>query len=123
MLSRPRPFIVINASDLNTGMTFSFVQQQFDFLCSRISGYPVANAVMASSAVPGIFAPIAVRNFDLDCQERRESWVHKALETRDIYSREYQVALALERYSEPARMPIVRLGTGGSPTTSACAGR
>ncbi len=113
MLSRPRLFIVINSSDLNTGMTFSFIQQQFNFLCSSIADYPVANAVMASSAVPGIFAPIAVRNFALDCRERRDSWVHNALRTRDIYSREYQVALALERYSEPARMPIVRLEDGG----------
>ncbi|TAM99717.1 MAG: patatin-like phospholipase family protein, partial [Rhodanobacteraceae bacterium] len=46
------PFIIINASDLNNGMTFSFIQQQFDFLCSDLSNYPVANAVMASSAVP-----------------------------------------------------------------------
>lgn len=113
MLSRPRLFIVINSRDPNTGMTFSFIQQQFDFLCSSIADYPVANAVMASSAVPGIFAPIAVRNFDLNCWERRDSWVHNALKTRDIYSREYQVALALERYCESARMPIVRLVDDG----------
>lgn len=113
MNAQGRPFVVINASDINTGTTFSFVQQQFDFLCSRIDAYPVANAVMASSAVPGYFAPIAVRNYDIDCRERRDSWVSKALSTGNIFRREYQVALAMQRYSDPPRMPIVRLVDGG----------
>ncbi|WP_175095341.1 patatin-like phospholipase family protein [Methylocystis silviterrae] len=111
--AKGRPFVVINASDINTGMTFSFVQQQFDFLCSSIDNYPVANAVLASSAVPGVFAPIAVRNYDVDCAERRNSWIGGALKTGNIFSREYQVALALERYSDPRRMPVVRLVDGG----------
>lgn len=113
MNSRGGPVVIINASDINTGTTFSFVQQQFDFLCSRIDGYQVANAVMASSAVPGYFAPIAVRNYDIDCRERRESWVSKALSTGNIFRREYQVALAMQSYSFPPRMPIVRLVDGG----------
>jgi NTE family protein len=113
MKARGGPAIIINASDINDGMTFSFVQQQFDFLCSNIDDYPVANAVMASSAVPGYFAPIAVRNYDVDCPERRDSWVSKALATGNTYSREYQVALALQRYSDPRRMPVVRLMDGG----------
>lgn len=113
MTSRPGPFIVINASDLNTGMTFSFIQQQFDFLCSRIAEYPVANAVMASSAVPGFFVPIALRNYDGDCPERRSSWIDAALARPNIFSRNYQVARALERYFEPAKMPVVRLADGG----------
>lgn len=111
--AKGRPFVVINASDINTGMTFSFVQQQFDFLCSSIGDYPVANAVMASSAVPGVFAPIAVRNYDVDCPERRDSWVRDALRTGNVFSRDYQVALALDRYSNPPQMPIVRLVDGG----------
>ena len=111
--SHGRPFVVINASDINTGMTFSFVQQQFDFLCSSVESYPVANAVMASSAVPGVFSPIAVRNYNTNCPERRNSWIRNALTTKDILSREYQVALSLERYDDALRMPIVRLVDGG----------
>jgi len=113
MRSPAGPFVIINASDLNTGMTFSFIQQQFDFLCSRIDDFPVARAVMASSAVPGYFAPIAIRNYDGDCPQRRDSWVAKALETPDIYSRDYQVARALDRYLRPATMPVVQLVDGG----------
>ncbi|MEQ1755923.1 MAG: patatin-like phospholipase family protein [Micropepsaceae bacterium] len=113
MSHEPRPFVIINASDLNTGLTFSFVQQQFDFLCSNLKPYPVANAVMASAAMPVIFAPVAVRNFDTNCRERNESWVPAVLKRRDLFTREYQVARGLSRYFDPRTLPIVRLVDGG----------
>ena len=107
------PFVIINASDINTGLTFSFIQQQFDFLCSNLNSYPVANAVMASSAVPAIFAPIAVKNYDANCAERRDSWVPYELAADDHYTRKRQVARALDRYFHPREMPVVRLLDGG----------
>lgn len=107
------PFIIINASDINTGLTFSFIQQQFDFLCSNINDFPVANAVMASSAVPAIFAPIALRNYASNCAERRDSWVPYELAADEHYTRQRQVARALSRYFYPRRMPVVRLLDGG----------
>lgn len=105
------PFVIINASDINNATTFSFIQQQFDFLCSDLSAYPVGHAVMASSAVPGPFASIALRNYD-DCSERHRPWVADALSHDDILERRHGVALALDRYSDPDRMPILRLVDG-----------
>ena len=107
------PFVIINASDLNTGLAFSFIQQQFNFLCSSILDYPVARAVTASSAVPVLFGDITVRNYRRDCTERRTEWVRAALRERDFKSRQFQVARALRRYQDPARMPVVRLVDGG----------
>ena len=107
------PFVMINASDLNTGLTFSFVQQQFDFLCSSILDYPVANAVTASSALPIAMAPVTLRNHKRDCPERRQDWVRRALAQRNFKSREYQVARALVRYQDPATLPLIRLMDGG----------
>lgn len=106
------PFIIINASDINNATTFSFIQQQFDFLCSDLAPYPVANAVMASSAVPGPFASMALRNYD-DCTERHQPWVTDALAHDPFLDRRRSVALALERYSNPGRMPVLRLVDGG----------
>lgn len=57
------PFIQINATDLGTGQPFRFTQDMFDYLCSDLSGYKIARAVAASSAVPVAFAPIALANF------------------------------------------------------------
>ncbi len=110
------PYVILNASDLNTGMTFSFIQQQFDFLCSDIDRYPVANAVMASSAVPVLFGPITLVNHDTGCEQKRDlwdAWVGPSLQSDSILQRRYQVARALERYYDPKRMPLVRLVDGG----------
>ncbi len=106
------PFVIINASDLNNGATFSFIQQQFDFLCSSLSAYPVANAVAASSAVPAVFATIALRNYE-DCPQRHVGWVDQALAEDNQLDRRYAVARTLERYSRPDRMPVVQLVDGG----------
>ena len=106
------PFIILNASDLNNATTFSFIQPQFDFLCSDLLTYPVANAVMASSAVPPAFTPIALRNFE-DCPERHKPWVAYALTHDEVLDRRYAVARALERYSDAERMPMLRLVDGG----------
>jgi len=106
------PMVILNASDLNNATTFSFIQQQFDFLCSDLSTYPVANAVMASAAVPGPFAPIALRNYP-DCPQRHQPWVAQSLAHDDLLDRRYAVALALSRYDDPRQMPILRLVDGG----------
>ena len=56
------PFITINATDLATGVRFSFVQEYFDLLCSDLAHYPVADAVAASAAVPVLFNPVVLKN-------------------------------------------------------------
>lgn len=106
------PFVILNASDLNNATTFSFIQQQFDFLCSDLSTYPVADAVMASSALPGPFSTIALHNFE-DCAERHRPWVDQSLADDDVLDRRRVVALALDRYRDPKRMPVLRLVDGG----------
>lgn len=107
-----RPMVIINASDLNNATTFSFLQQQFDFLCSDLSSYPVANAVMASSALPGPFSSMALRNYP-DCPERHQPWVEDALAHDEVMDRRRVVAQALSRYSDSTRMPVLRLVDGG----------
>ncbi len=57
------PLILINASDLSSGARFSFVQEYFNLLCSDLDSFPVAKAVAASSAVPVLFSPVVVENF------------------------------------------------------------
>ena len=61
-LSRTGPLIVINASDLEAGTRFAFLQDHFDLLCSDLRSYPLANAVAASSAVPLLFEPMVLEN-------------------------------------------------------------
>lgn len=62
LLRRDGPLIVINASDLEAGTRFAFLQDHFDLLCSDLRSYPLANAVAASSAVPVLFEPMVLEN-------------------------------------------------------------
>lgn len=108
----PLPFVIINATDLNNALTFSFIQQQFDFLCSDLNDYPVANAVMASSTVPPAFAPVRVRNFT-GCDTSNKSWVNEALNERNLLERNFAVAQGVSRYLEPQYIPYLNLADGG----------
>lgn len=62
------PMIIINATDLSTGARFSYTQEYFDIICSDINEYSVHNAVTASSAVPFLFSPVLLENYD-DCEK------------------------------------------------------
>ncbi len=108
----PLPFVIINATDLNNALTFPFIQQQFDFLCSDLNNYPIANAVMASSTVPPAFAPVRLRNFN-GCDASSKAWVNQALNERNLLSRKFAVAQGLSRYLEPQHMPYLNLADGG----------
>lgn len=59
---RRGPLIVINATDLEAGTRFAFLQEHFDLLCSDLRGYPLAQAVAASSAVPVLMEPVVLEN-------------------------------------------------------------
>ncbi len=107
------PYIILNATDLNTGSTFSFTQMQFDYLCSDLTTFPVARAVMASAAVPLVFAPVTLRNHSGPCAERTPDWVTQALASRDPADRRYHAAAALSSYADPQAVPFVRLVDGG----------
>lgn len=57
------PSIIINTTDLSTGQPFAFTTQNMQWICSRLADYSVSRAVMASSAVPGVFSPVALKNY------------------------------------------------------------
>ncbi len=107
------PYVILNATDLNTGATFSFTQMQFDFLCSNLSTLPVARGVMASAAVPIVFAPVVLRNYSGPCAERSAQWVDLALAERNPADRRFHAATALAGYANAVAVPYVRLVDGG----------
>jgi NTE family protein len=61
------PFIDINATDLTTGLRFTFSQNLFDLICTDLGSYPIARAVTASSAVPVAFPTIVLENHADQC--------------------------------------------------------
>jgi len=76
-----RPRILINATSLLKGDRFVFSEEQFQSdLHARVDTFPIANAVMASSAFPGAFHDMTLKDYtnanDLD-QEVRDQKRYK----------------------------------------------
>ena len=73
-----RPYIIINANDTTKRSRFEFTQEQFDLICSDLTGFPISRAVMASSALHGLFGVVRLRNYEgSNCTE--PVWVGIAL--------------------------------------------
>jgi NTE family protein len=80
-LQQQRPFILLNATDIGIGSQFSFVQSNFDLICSDLSQLNIARAVTASMAFTPGFTPITLKNYnDGRCGDTAPSWVHEALQ-------------------------------------------
>jgi NTE family protein len=106
------PLVLINASDLGYGVRFSFVQDYFNLLCSDISDYPVARAVTASSAVPILFEPVVVENYQ-NCKKEKPAWLIAA-EKRAAGDPELSLAVAgLNSYFKKDRRQYAHFVDGG----------
>jgi NTE family protein len=63
---RGRPFVVLNATNLQAGTRFEFTQDQFDELGSSLAGIQLGRAVAASAAFPVLLTPVAFRDDTAD---------------------------------------------------------
>lgn len=112
-LQRPgAPWVVINATDLVSGVRMPFVQEMFDLFCIDLDSYPLSRAVTASSAVPLIFSPVAVQSYAGTCGFEEPAWVAAALQEDKITS-EKIVARSVREYLERDRRPWLHLVDGG----------
>lgn len=112
LLAANGPLIVINASDLTAGVGFWFLQDNFDLLCSDILDFPISRAVAASSAVPGLFAPVVLKNFD-GCP-KENAWLLRNARAEALRNPELDMVLrGLESYTDTERRPYIHLVDGG----------
>jgi NTE family protein len=73
---RGGPFVNVAATEVTTGARITFNQNTFDLLCSDLSSVRLARVVAASSAVPGVFAPVGFDNYAGTCGfDMRENMV------------------------------------------------
>lgn len=60
---RGRPFVVMNATELATGLRFEFTQDRFDELEAGLGLVPISRAVAASAAFPLLLTPVAIWDY------------------------------------------------------------
>jgi predicted acylesterase/phospholipase RssA len=122
--ARPRPFIILNATDSTTGSRFEFNQDQFDLLCSDLSPVPIARGVTASSAFPGLLNSMAVDSHNKTDGKNKgcgyngpgsggeDNWVAQALKDRTLNPTRYRTAQQLMAYRDPNRTTLHMLDGG-----------
>jgi len=109
-----RPFLLINATNVANGQQFSFIQEQFDFIGSDLSTYPVARAVAASSAFPFLLSPITLRNYPNAPDYKIPSKYRGALRNYVDNRRSYNWAKGRTSYAlRKDNLPYVHLMDGG----------
>ncbi len=112
-LKRPgAPVVVINATDLATGMRVSFTPAFFDLICADLDQYPLARAVTASSAVPVLFTPITVKSYAGTCGYEPPAWMAEAAKDERHSTRKAE-ARGLEEYMDREKRPWLHLIDGG----------
>ncbi len=107
-----RPFVILNATNMANGERFEFTQEQFDFIASDLSSYPVARAVAASSAFPILLSPITLKNYPHTNFVLPKEYA-SGLEDYDFNRRRYHWAKNRAIYQDDARLPYLHLMDGG----------
>ncbi len=117
MVRRGGPAIVINATDMVSGLRLDFTGEMFDVICSDLWNYPVARAVAASSAVPGILAPVRLRNYARTCNYKRRENIETVLQAEndieDITNRRAWILRNAIPYLDSGKKKYIHLLDGG----------
>ena len=108
MIRKEGPLVDILATDAIEGISFSFVPQHFNLICSDYDRFPVSRAVTASSAFPGPFSPIVLKNYAGQCNYKVPNWVIKAVEKPDLSA----------GFSPMASSPLISIRTQRPSPTS-----
>jgi NTE family protein len=113
LLGKPRPFLILNGTNVALGSRFEFTQEQFDFLGSDLGQYPIARAVAASSAFPVLLNPLSLKNLPEPPNFTVPLKVRNALKDNVTNPREYLWAKHLVTYRDKSGHPYLHLIDGG----------
>lgn len=108
-----RPFIILNATDITMGSQFTFTQDQFDLLCSDLSGVSIGRAVAASSAFPVAFPTLILNNYAGTCNYLEPPWIEMASKDLMHNPPRFNRARIARSYEDSKERPYIHLLDGG----------
>jgi NTE family protein len=107
---RPKPRLLVTATDVTTGAPFEFTPEQFALICSDLDSVPLSFAVAASSAVPILLSPITLRNYAGTCPQSA-SLYGQAPADGNLSAR--LLHLIAQSYRDSEQRPYIHLVDGG----------
>jgi NTE family protein len=110
------PLIMATATDISTGSRFTFVQSEFDLICSDLDAVPLSRAAAASSAVPLVLSPVTFNNYGGTCNYQWPTWAKILLDpTKKVRpaGRSLQRLKELETRQDGTNRPYLHLVDGG----------
>jgi NTE family protein len=69
-----QPYVILNATDIGHESIFPFTQGHFDYLCSDLGKYRLADAVAASANFPLAFSPLGLQNYSGCAAQHGAAW-------------------------------------------------
>ncbi len=108
-----RPFMILNATHLETGERFEFNQEQFDLLGSDLQTFSVGRAVAASSAFPFLLSPISLKNHPHPAGYTVPQDLRNALKDYYVNPRRYTWAKDRLVFTDKSEHPYAHLMDGG----------
>ncbi len=84
LAARPRPFVILHATNMADGGRFQFTQDEFDLLRSDLAPFPVARAVAAASAFPFLLSPVTLESYPAPADFELPAAVRNGLEHREL---------------------------------------
>jgi NTE family protein len=110
------PLIMATATDISTGSRLTFVQSEFDLICSDLNAVPLSRAAAASSAVPLVLSPVTFNNYGGTCKYQWPSWARELMDpARHVRpaGRSLQRLKELENVQDGRNRPYIHLVDGG----------
>lgn len=101
--------LILHATELDNRAPFPFDRASFRALCSDYDSFPLAHAVAASAAVPVVFAPVVLENFNAACPVT----VAKARPTAEDSAFAGHVLKSQVRYASTPDLRYLKLLDGG----------
>jgi NTE family protein len=116
LIAKPTPTAMASATDIATGLRWTFDQTNFDVICSDLSKMRLSRAAAASSAVPVVLSPVTIDNYGGRCAYVDPPWILSAIKASKRAwqgNRELQRYRDLQVYQDAAARPYIHLVDGG----------
>ncbi|MGA3006354.1 MAG: patatin-like phospholipase family protein [Opitutaceae bacterium] len=108
-----RPELIVNATDMITGLPFAFTQQNFDLIGSDLATFPVARAIAASAAAPVLLSPVTLLNHSASNPAAWPAFAQQVNAELSDPQVPRRVATAIRSYFDTSSRPFIHLVDGG----------